>query len=123
MLLMVGGLVLTGCSKTNDNSKKTDQVEKPQAINYSGTFKSDDDSSIEIIKVGDNYKANISIFRLTTFDDCTVDEIKNDILTISGLDPDNKPIKFTFNWNTKTLKVVDTTWSLLENGTEFTFNK
>lgn len=121
VLLIVGGFILSGCDKKT-NSNESSSKENLKEKNYSGTFKSDDSSYIEITKDNDKYKATISIYRLTTFDNCTVDEIRDDILTISGIDPNNNPIKFSFNFATKSLTVIDSTWPLLENGTRFDFD-
>ena len=114
-------ITITGCNK-KDN-KEYDSNIKEQVVDYSGTFKSEDGSSIIITKDGDKYDANISLYRLTTFENCTVDNIKDGILTISGTDPNGNPIKFSFNWTTKTLTVVESTWDLLSENTKVDFNK
>ena len=123
-LAVVGIFTLTGCGADNKDSKNSNEQAKEQTTisDYSGTYKSEDSSSIIITKDNNTYKADISIYRLATFDDGTVDDIKNDILYISAKDPNNEPIKFTFDYKTKILTVKETTWSLLNVGDTFDFN-
>ena len=132
-------LLVTGkikINKTNtDNNKIEEKVTnkekintkidetKVTSINYSGTYKSDDSSELIIDKNGDNYTATISIYRLATFEDGKVTDIKDNILTISSTDPSGNPITFTFDYNSKTLKVDKTTWELLNVGDTFQLNK
>ena len=104
-------ITITGCN--NKYNKENDSNIKEHVMDYAGTFKSEDGSSIIITKDGNKYNANISIYRLTTFENCTVDSIKDGILIISGKDPNENPIKFSFNWTTKALTVVESTWDLL----------
>ena len=118
LLVVVTILGLTGCG-SNDN-KSDSSTKDVSTANYIGTYKSDDSSTIEINK--DN-KVNISIYRLTTFDNCDVNNIKNEVLNIDCKDPNNNTIKFSFDYKTKVLTVEDTTWSLLNAGDTFEFNK
>ena len=121
MLIVVSGLLLTGCNK-KDN-KENESTVKEQVIDYSGTYNSEDTSSIIITKDGDKYKVNISLYRLSMFDNCTVDEIKDNTLTISGKDPSDNSIKFSFNYTTKVLTVIESTWDLLPESTRIDFDK
>lgn len=125
-LLLVSMFTLTACgSKENKETENTNNETEtePKEKDYSGVFKSDDSSELTIAKDKDSYKVNITIYRLGQFPDCTVDEIKNDVLYISSIDPSEKPIKFTFNYNTKVLNVTDSSWNLLTTDDSFIFDK
>lgn len=109
LLIIVSIFFLVGCKVTDKD--------------YSGTYKNDESSQLIITKNDNTYKANISIYRLTTLDDCKVDIIEADVLNISCKDDNVGTINFKFDYQTKVLTVVDSTWSLLNNGDSFTFNK
>ena len=110
VLMIIGIIILTGCSKKVDKD-------------YSGTYKSDDSSEMIITKNHDTYKASISLYRLTTIENCNIDNYENDILNISCQDENSSLIKFKFDYNTKVLTVTESTWSLLSNGDSFELNK
>lgn len=118
-------LLVTGkidIKKTN-NGGKTEEKDTKKVTDYSGTYKNDDSSEIVIIKDGDSYNVNIGIYRLASFENGKVTDIKDDILTISSTDPSGNPITFTFNYKTKVLTVKESTWDLLKVDETFEFNK
>lgn len=115
VLLLIGGLfTITGCGKKEEKKK--------EPVNYSGNYTSDDESTITITKENDKYTANISLFRLTTFDNCEVKDIKDDVLTIYCADGDVNPVTFTFNNKTKKLIVKESSWDILKKDDTFEFN-
>ena len=124
LLVLVGLVVMTGCGSNEEinNSEKTNNSVEINEKDYSGTYKSDDSSEIVIEKENNIYKVSISIYRLASFSDCIVDDVKNDILYISAKDPNGESIKFTFNYNTKVLTVTETTWIYLNVGDIFTLD-
>lgn len=120
-------LFASGTIKINNNqntdAKQNDNSGNAYENDYSGTFKTDDLSTIVISKNGSKYSAEISIYKLATFDDGVVSNIKDDILYITATDPNGKKIEFTFNYKTKVLTVTKTTWDLLKKDDKFEFNK
>ena len=125
VLILIGGLfVLTGCgnNKEINNSEKNNNKVETSEKDYSGTYKSDDSSEIVIEKENNTYKVNISIYRLASFSDGIVDEVKNGIIYISATDPNGEKIKFTFNHNTKVLTITETTWNYLSVNDIFIFD-
>lgn len=122
-LLLVTSILLTGCGNDDNKNNSSTKEENKSEINYTGTYKSDDNSFIEITKEDNNYKATISIYKLTTLDDCKVFSIQNDILNMNCTDASGNPIKFDFDYKTKILTVKESTWDLLNNKDTFEFNK
>ena len=116
---------ITGCKKNNNisNTLQDNTKEKIKDIDYSGTYKNEDSSFITIVKDKSNYKATISIYRLSTFEFCIVNDINDDDIYISCKDPNDNIIKFEFNYKTKILTIKETTWALLKIGDSFEFNK
>ncbi len=102
-------IFLTGC-----NNK-----EKPK--DYSGTFYSNDSSYIRIDKEN-NYNVFISIYKLSTFSNCKVEKIEDDILFINCLDPNNDMINFSFDYNNKKLEIINSNWDYLNKNTIIEFN-
>ncbi len=117
---MISVFTLTACGgkeNTNESGKNNNSVET-NVKDYSGVYKSDDSSELEITKENDNYKVNITIFRLAAFNDCNVYEIKDNVLYIDGID-----YKFSFDYNTKILTVLEASGNWLTAGDSFVFDK
>ena len=93
----------------------TNEVEE-QEKDYSGKYTMEDSSSIVITKE----KVDIELYRLASIKG-TIESDENGILEIKGSDPNNNSITFTFDTKTKNLKVKNSKWDYLENGTEFQF--
>ena len=119
LLLLVGVFVLTGCVDEEVNTNSTNNSIETNIKDYSGVYKAEDSSKMVI----ENKNVDISIYRLASFSDCVIDEVKDDVLYISGKDPNNETIRFTFDYNTKTLNVVETTWNLISTEDSFVFDK
>ena len=115
-------ITITGCRGIVKN-KNTEVNVQEQSNNYVGTYNSEDGSYIKITKNGDKYIANISLYRLASFDNCTVDIVAKDLLAINGNDPNGNPVKFLFNLGTKRLIVTKSTWDLLPVSTKMNFDK
>jgi len=84
-----------------------------------------DSSDLVITKAENGYQADMGIFRLTTFDAMKGELSGENLILISDSDDD---AKVTFlaekQENGKyTVKVIDSQWKLLENGTVFEFTK
>ena len=120
-LLLVSMFTLTACG--SKNSEKTNSDTDVEVKDYSGVFKSDDSSEVVIEKDKDTYKVDITLYRLAQFTDCTVDEVKGNVLYLTAKDPNENTIKFTFNYNTKVLNVTDSSWNLLTTEDSFIFDK
>ena len=112
LFAIVGVFALTGCG----GKDKKD-------INFEGTYTSDDSSELKITKENDKYKADISLFRLAQIVGCTSKDIKDAVLTISCSEDGEAPIKFTFDYDTKKLTVIESAWEIINVGDTFEFNK
>lgn len=120
ILLLISVFTLTACGgkeNTNESGKNNNSVET-NVKDYSGVYKSDDSSELEITKENDNYKVNITIFRTGAFIDCDVYEIKDNVLYIDGID-----YKFSFDYNTKILTALEASGNWLTAGDSFVFDK
>ncbi len=111
-VVFVGLFAITGCG-----SKDKEEV------SFEGTYKSDDSGELVITKENDSYKANITLFRLANFDNCTSENVKENVLTINCNDYNESIVKFTFDYSTKKLAVIESSWDLLNTGDTFDFNK
>ena len=100
---------------TNDDKKTEEKV-----LDYSGKFEKDG-SELIITKNGDSYNAEIGIFRLGSFSG-TVSNIKDNKLIIKSSTSGNE-IEFEFDYNTKILSVIKSSWNLLSEGRTIDFNK
>lgn len=99
---------------TNEDKKTEEKI-----LDYSGKFEKDG-SELIITKKGDNYEAEIGIFRLGSFNG-PVTDIKDNKLTIKWSTSDNE-IEFEFDYNTKILSVIKSNWNLLPKGNTIDFN-
>lgn len=103
-------------SVVNKNNKCDTPIEKEERIDYSATYESEDYNSI-VIEGLDVY---IGIFRLAGMEGKIVN-VNNNVATIFAIDPAGNHIEFKFDFETKILKIEDTTWGLLNNGDVFYF--
>ena len=95
-----------------------DTKESTSSTVIAGYFEDNDFDTVEINEDG---SAEIGIYRLTTFTNGKV-TTNEDSITIDSLDGNGNPISFSFYKEGKsyTLKVTDSSWSLLEPGETFT---
>ena len=121
LLIFTGIFVLTGCD--NERKDTTTTQTGVTEINYSGTYNSANYDQMTITKNNGNYKASISLYRLTTLEECNVDSIENDVLNISCTDDSAKDMKFKFDYKTGVLTVTESNWSLINVDDTFEFSK
>ena len=110
LVAVIGVFALTACGNKNDEKDK-----------YVGTYKAEDSSEITITKENDVYNVEISLFRLTTLRDCSVENIKDDVLSLSCTAGNETTMKLDFDYNKKLLTVVESQWDLLSNEDSFEF--
>ncbi len=151
--LCVAIVVLSGCVKEDKNEVKDliesqadeaqtneilideDQTEEIQDIElnifdesvYIGEYLDYDcnEPNLEIAKGNDGkYIVQIGIFRLTTLDD-GVGELTPEGMVFTATDAAGNPIRgiITVEDQIATVTFTDSTWSLLENGTSYMYNK
>lgn len=92
-----------------------------------GEYFSDEDKSSDLTITKDEngeMKAELGIFRLTTFSDMVVTESWNDLI-LAETGEFARPISFLATQNDEmiTIKVIHSDWELLEEGETFTFPK
>lgn len=121
LLVVIFVFFLAGCK--SENKENNESNNSGNTVDYSGTYNSEDSSQLTITKNNNNYKANVSLFRLTSIENCDVDTIENDVLNISCVDDNTGTIKFKFDYNKKILTVTETTWSLVNVGDSYDFSK
>ena len=151
--LCVAIIVLSGCVKEDKNEVKDliesqtdealineiqieeDQTEEIQDIElnildesvYIGEYLDYDcnEPNLEIAKGNDGkYIVQIGIFRLTTLDD-GIGELTPEGMVFTATDAAGNPISgiITVEEQIATVTLTDSTWSLLENGTSYMYNK
>lgn len=151
--LCVAIIVLSGCVKEDKNEVKDliesqtdealineiqieeDQTEEIQDIElnildesvYIGEYLDYDcnEPNLEIAKGNDGkYIVQIGIFRLTTLDD-GIGELTPEGMVFTATDAAGNPISgiITVEEQIATVTFTDSTWSLLENGTSYMYNK
>ena len=151
--LCVAIIVLRGCVKEDKNEVKDliesqtdealineiqieeDQTEEIQDIElnildesvYIGEYLDYDcnEPNLEIAKGNDGkYIVQIGIFRLTTLDD-GIGELTPEGMVFTATDAAGNPISgiITVEEQIATVTFTDSTWSLLENGTSYMYNK
>lgn len=151
--LCVAIIVLSGCVKEDKNEVKDliesqtdealineiqieeDQTEEIQDIElnildesvYIGEYLDYDcnEPNLEIAKGNDGkYIVQIGIFRLTTLDD-GIGELTPEGMVFTATDAAGNPISgiITVEEQIATVTFMDSTWSLLENGTSYMYNK
>lgn len=94
--------------------------EKVNIDDYVGYY-TDGENDVTIEKNGDNYSMTVGLYRLTTLSEGTV-IASNDGVVFDTFDASGEPMKVSFKKDSSesfTLKIEESTWSLLESGTVF----
>lgn len=106
-------------SDVSDNENISDM-----SIDFSGTYFDGDPAEaddITFIKDGDGtYNVSVGIVRLCAMDGSG--HVMDDVLEIEFIDPNGNPMQAVFmkaEDGTYTLRIVESTWELLESGTEY----
>ena len=117
-------------AQEDDNSQSVEEsiqeasgVTSEETVNiddYVGYY-TDGENDVTIEKNGDNYSMTVGLYRLTTLSEGTV-IASNDGVVFDSFDANGEPMKVSFKKDSSesfTLKIEESTWPLLENGTVF----